>query len=250
MNNKEKYDEWVKKVCDFLAEEGPILKRHCATFQSKPIFDKQADVVFLGYNPQEDWGYYEEDSQPTRFYEGNPSFYENNGKERMKWKIWKKLYDALKWAEYTKPVEDGNFVFFNAVYFGSKTINDLKSIPGSSNAINQCLDYTNEVIQDIFKPKCIVCFSIPECFNNLNSKFSFKNVQSVQLHENLSPHIVDFAINKSWKAGVPKINCIVKSGLWGNTPVYGIPHPSSHISNDHWGLIALYLRGEMEKLGI
>lgn len=249
MNNKEKYDKWVEKVCDFLAEEGPILKRHCATFQSKPILDKQADVVFLGYNPHEDWGYCKEDSQPQRFYDGNQSFYTE---ERKNWKIWKPLYDAFEWAEYTKPLTDGNFMFFNAVYFGSKTINDLKAIPGSKEAIDKCLDYTGEVIQDIFKPKCVVCFSIPECFNNLNRKFSFTDVKSIQLYENIDPKLVDFVQNKterSWK-NVPQINCAAKSGIWGNIHVFGIPHPSSRVSNDCWGLIALYLRGEMEKLGI
>ena len=249
MNKKELYDEWVKKVCDFLAKEGPNLKKHCATFQTKPILDKQADVVFLGYNPHEDWEYYEEDSQPKRFYEGNPSFYTE---ERKNWKIWKPLYDAFEWAEYTKPLTDGNFIFFNAVYFGSKTIADLKAIPDSKDAIDKCLDYTKEVVQDIFKPKCVVCFSISECFDNLNSKFGFKDVKSVQLYENIEPQLVDFVRNKterSWK-NVPQIDCIAKSGIWENIPVFGIPHPSGPISNDCWGLIALYLRGEMEKLGI
>ncbi len=40
MNNKEKYDNWVQSVCAFLAEEGPKLNKHCASFQSKPILDK------------------------------------------------------------------------------------------------------------------------------------------------------------------------------------------------------------------
>ena len=39
-------------------------------------------------------------------------------------------------------------------------------------------------------------------------------------------------------------------GLWNDTPVYGIPHPSGRVSNDDFGAIALYLRSEMQKLGI
>lgn len=250
MNNKAKYDKWVQRVCAFLAEEGPKLNKHCASFQSKPILDKHPDVVFLGYNPHEDWEYYEEDAQPERFYEGNPSFCDPEIRKQGNWKIWNRLYNAFNWAEYTKPVEDGNFVFFNAVYFGSHNIAKMKSIPEATAAIDKCLDYTGEVVQEIFKPKCVVCFSIPDCFDLLNQKFHFENVQSVRLSDNLNPNLAEFAIKKSWKSGVPNSNRTIKTALWSGIPVYGIPHPSGRVSNDDWGLIALYLHNEMESLGI
>ncbi len=243
-----KYDNWVQRVCAFLAEEGPKLNKHCASFQSKPILDKQPDVVFLGYNPHEDWKYFEEDSQPERFYEGNPSFCNPQERKKGNWKIWNRIYDAFNWAEYTKPVEDGNFVFFNVVYFGSEKIADMKSIPGASEAIDKCLDFTGEVIQDIFKPKCIVCFSIPDCFDLLNLKFHFKDIRSVKLNENIAHHLAEFAIKKSWKSGVPNSSCTIKTAFWNDIPVYGIPHPSGSISYADWGLIALFLRNEMEKI--
>ena len=248
MNNKEKYNCWVQRVYAFLAEEGPKLNKHCASFQSKPILDKQPDVVFLGYNPHENWEYFKEDSQPERFYEGNPSFCNPQERKKGNWKIWNRIYDAFNWAEYTRPVEDGNFVFFNAVYFGSDNIQEMKSIPGASEAIDKCLDFTSEVIQEIFKPKCVVCFSIPDCFDLLNLKFRFTDIRSIKLDENIAPHLAEFAIKKNWKSGIPNSNRTVKMALWNGIPVYGIPHPSGRISHDDWGLIALFLRNEMEKL--
>ena len=242
------YDNWVQRVCAFLAEEGPKLNKHCASFQSKPILDKQPDVVFLGYNPHENWEYFKEDSQPERFYEGNPSFCNPEMRKRGNWKIWNRIYDAFDWAEYTRPVEDGNFVFFNAVYFGSDNIQEMKSIPSASEAIDKCLDFTSEVIQEIFKPKCVVCFSIPDCFDLLNLKFSFTDNRSIKLNENIAPHLTEFAIKKCWKSGVPNSNRTIKTALWNGIPVYGIPHPSGLNNYDDWGLIALFLRNEMEKL--
>lgn len=247
MNNKEKYDNWVQRVCTFLAEEGPKLNKHCASFQSKPILDKQPDVVFLGYNPHENWEYFKDDSQPERFYEGNPSFCNPQERKKGNWKIWNRMYEAFKWAEYTKPVEDGNFVFFNAVYFGSDNIQEMKSTPSASEAIDKCLDFTDEVIQDIFKPKCIVCFSIADCFDLLNLKYHFTDIRSIKPDENIAPRLAEFAIKKSWKSGVPKSNRTIKMAFWNGIPVYGIPHPSGRVSNDDWGLIALFLRNELEK---
>ena len=69
MTRKELYDNWVERVCHFLEETGPKLGkggRCCSTFQSAPVLDKSPDVVFLGYNPHEDYGYVPVDRE--RFY--------------------------------------------------------------------------------------------------------------------------------------------------------------------------------------
>ena len=111
----EKYANWVNRVTAFLAETGPKLGEkgtHCCTFQSKPVLEKQPDVVFLGYNPHEPGAFSQDDIIQKRFFEGNPAFY---SPERKKWKVWK-LEGAFEWAEYPQPITDGNFVFFNAVY--------------------------------------------------------------------------------------------------------------------------------------
>lgn len=240
MTRKELYDNWVDRVCRFLEETGPTLGpggRCCGTFQSAPVLDKSPEVVFLGYNPHEDYGYVPVDR--TRFYEGNPEFY----KSREKWPIWKNLYGALKYVGYLTPVTDGNFIFFNAAYFGSSDISKFKKIPGAAEATDMCLDFTEEVIHMIFKPKCIVCFSIPECFDRLDVKFHFDRVETV---------VPEFDGEKMHYVSTKK----VKRGLWlsrngqDGIPIFGIPHPSLPISYDDWGAIATWLKNETISLGV
>jgi len=127
METNELYDVWVENVFGFLKETGPKLGnggRCCSVFQSR--IEINPKVAFIGYNAHEDYGYVE--IEKKRFYEGNTSFYADNGKERMKWRIWSRLYGAFNFVKYTKPMEDGNFVFFNAVYFGTSNIEAMKKI--------------------------------------------------------------------------------------------------------------------------
>ncbi len=248
---KHKYDDWASRVCSFLLEVGPKLGEkgtHCASFQSKPILEKQPDVVFLGYNPHEEWGFYKEEVSKIRFYEGNPSFYTS---ERNKWRVWR-LSGMFNWAGYTKPVEDGNFIFFNAVYFGSNNIARFKKIKGSGEAIEKCLDFTEEVIQKVFQPKCIVCFSVEDCFLLLNNRFHFDKITDIDTAKETDVSIIDFVKSKKsggWKETLSCTKPVLKAS-WNGIPVYGIPHPSSSISNNDLGAIALYLRSEMQKIGI
>lgn len=226
MNKTELYKDWVNRVTEFLDQTGPSLGeggRCCSVFQSKPALDKQPEVLFLGYNAQEDYGYVPISEE--RFWEGNPEFYAN----RMKWRIWSKLYHALAFAQYTEPMEEGNFVFMNAVYFGSKTIAQLERLPNAKTAISQCYEYTREVIHDIFAPKAIVCFSIADGFDALNQAFGFESVVSFKP----SGIINGVKIECKWE---------IKLGLWNGVSVIGIPHPSARISNDDWGIIAYTLK--------
>ena len=44
------YQRWVDEVCAFLKTTAPYLGdggRHCNVFQSKPVLDKQPDILFL-----------------------------------------------------------------------------------------------------------------------------------------------------------------------------------------------------------
>lgn len=225
-----RYQQWVENVCDFLEATAPNLGeggRCCSVFQSKPVLDKQPNVLFLGYNANEDYGYTAVDR--NRFEEGNPSFYEEGARYRAPWKIWYRLYNAMKFVHYTKPMEEGNFVFMNAVYFGSSKIQQLERIPNIRPAIDKCLEFTKEVITEIFRPKVIVCFSIPDCYDRLNWKFSFDAVIS------FSPsHIIN---NKPYQC-----KQTIKMGLWEGIPIIGIPHPSGLHNHDDWGVIAHFLK--------
>ncbi|MFJ1365649.1 hypothetical protein ACILPE_04375 [Capnocytophaga canimorsus] len=221
MTTSEKYIQWVERVVSFSEKTGRALNRCCSVMQSKPVLDKQPQVLFLGYNAQEDFGFVPIDK--NRFYEGNSSFY---SEERNKWRIWQRLYGAFKWAECLSPVTDGNFIFMNAVYFGTKNINQLKDIQQSKEAINQCLDFTSEVIQDIFKPKSIICFSIGECFSPLKKKFCFTEEK-----------IITPKMTNGQPAGIK-----IYKAYWNEIPVYGIPHPSGRLNNDDMGAIALFFK--------
>lgn len=249
-SKKQKYDKWVSKVCSFLVEESSKLNVTCGTFQSKPILDKQPDVVFLGYNPHETGPVLTLEKIRERFYKGNESFYSDDRKNKNIWRVWR-YEDSFKWANYSTPIEDGHFIFFNAVYFGTNSIDEFESIKGYKEAIDKCHEYTEEVIHSIFRPKCVVCFSVEDCFDRLNMKFHFQQVKLVNTAEETDENI----LNEAQTICKPKWNYIykcpwpIKKALWNNIPVYGIPHPSwPSLSLDDMGAIALYLKSEMQKL--
>lgn len=246
---QQEYDKWVSKVCSFLVEQSRKLNVTCGTFQSKPILDKHPDVVFLGYNPHETGPLLPFNKIKERFYEGNPFFY---SEERNKWPIWVPIRWSFEWADYPKPLEDGNFVFFNAIYFGTTNINEFKKLQGSNEAIVNCLQFTGEVIQNIFKPKCVVCLSVPDCFDNLNRLFSFSNVKRIDTLKETDANLIEFALHKEHNGWNTKYSCksTIKKGYWNEIPIFGIPHPSGRVSYNDLSAIALYLRSEMQKLGI
>lgn len=238
MNKNLLYDSWVERVCRFLSHTGPILGpggRTCVAFQSKPEIKENLDAVFLGYNPHEDWGF-GKGVDKNRFYYGNQSFYNGDARYKNPWKVWYKLYNAMKFVDFTKPMDDGNFVFMNAVYFGSRTIRQLKSLENSADAINKCLEFTNEVIHDIFVPKVVVCFSVNECFNLLSNNYNFENTETIRPSYTTSDGKV---ITSSH---------IIKSGKWNGITVIGIPHPSGRVDNDSWGAIATFLKQQFQSL--
>ncbi len=220
---KERYDRWVDEVCAFLEEVGPKLNCCCSAMQSRPELDRSPEVVFLGYNANEQGEFYVD---KKRFADGNPSFYKDDGKNRMTWPIWAKPYHAMKRIGFTRPMEDGNFVFMNAVYFGGSSIKQLQEIPESREAIAQCMRFTEEVITKIFRPKAVVCFSIDSVFEPLARQCDFRDVERVVVHG---------------KNGV-------KRGTWDDIPVIGVPHPAAHgLTNDDWDAFALFIKQELEK---
>lgn len=214
---KQLYEEWVGKVIDFLNDVGPKVQTTCSVMQSRPELCKDVEVVFLGCNANEPGGFYVD---KERFYNGNPSFY----KERNEWKIWTKPYYAFKSESInnTSLMEDGNFIFMNAFFFGTNKLAELDALTDIKTYKAQCLEYVKEAIQTIFKPKMIVCFSIPSCFDALNKQFHFENVERIH-------------------PKYPKLDGqsrkIMKIGYWNGIKVMGIPHPSQRISWDDMGAV-------------
>lgn len=238
LNEKEKYyHEWVKRVTLFLEEVGPNLGnggRSCSVMQSRPVLEKDVDVVFLGCNPDENWGYCGVENE--RFFNGNKHFYNtdkyhnNNAMLHHPWKIWYKLYNAFAsdcLKNNTSLMIDGNYVYMNAYYFGTKTLKQLDSLPGIEPLKKKCLEYTKEIIQNVFRPKLIVCFSIPNCFDELDKQCHFQDVHSsTPLYPNPDKYTCKHT---------------VKTGIWDEMRIVGIPHPSQAISNDDWGCIGNFI---------
>lgn len=222
---KELYDKWVDKVCQYIEDVGPKIDHCSASFQSPAVLDKSPDVVWLGFNPHEPYPY--DGAHRERFYTGNPCW----SGEKTSWRIWKTVYSTFQHIGYPHPVTDGNFVFMNAFYFGSNDIKEMTHLPDWINIRNQCLDFTAEVIQDIFKPKAVVCFSIPACFQKLNDRFHFKDVE------------VFHPLNEKGES----VKYQMAKGLWGTIPVYGIIHPSARtFGYEYREAFAKYLRKELE----
>lgn len=230
---QEQYSKWVDDVVAYLESVAPNIGeggRACSVMQSRAVLDKDIDVLFLGCNANEDWGYCGVDRE--RFWTGNKYFYNsekwknNDAMLHEPWRVWYRLYYSLKWLGDTTPMDDGNYVFMNAIYFGTKKLNQMNQLPLFKEVRTKCLEYTEKVIQGIFKPKLIICFSVPDCFDVLCSYYGFQDVNTITPnHPN------------------PEYECkkIVKSGFWKGIQIIGIPHPSQRISNDDLGSVANFV---------
>ena len=229
------YDVWVNKVYDYLTAVGPKIDRCTSVLQSKPVLDNNLGVVFLGFGPTGDVNYVHVDKK--RFYYGSPFFLT----DKNEWRVWTKLYEAFDQIKYLNPLTEGNYQFMNATYFcaenTAKLKDELKLLEIDiryEDVQKQCLEFTIELIHHILKPKCIVCFSVKDCYNPLKAQFKFDK------EEVLTPTNKDKKPNKH----------IINKALWGKIPVYGMTHPSAAISNEDWDGIVRVFKKEMEQLGI
>lgn len=232
IDKENKYKKWVDKVAKYLETTGPEIGTSCSVMQSRAVLDKDIDVVFLGCNANEPWGYCGVDRK--RFWDGNSAFYNNDDYRNNHamfhdpWKVWYIPYNALQWLKDTSPMDDGNYIFMNAIYFGTSDLKQMNNLPLINEAKKKCLSYTDEVIHKIFCPKLIVCFSIPDCFDVLNKQYDFKNIiEIIPNHPN-----PDYHCTQAVK---------VKSAEWKGCRVIGIPHPSKAISYDDWGAIGNFI---------
>lgn len=190
MTDKEiKYKALVDRICDFTDEYGPKLCRHVASFQVAPIFDKEVDILFLGFNPAEgslEANYKPEDRDiyKKRFFEGNPyppeTWAIGNGVDKRipahsKWNwIFNPQNEGNLFQKegLSRQVASGNYMFINIFFFGSPMSGNAGALSESpkyyTEALMKCTDFTIEII-DILKPKCVLCFSIDNVFNKIRS---------------------------------------------------------------------------------
>lgn len=253
MNNQNKkeqiYTEWVERVYDYLVKTGLAIDKCSSVMQSKPVLNKQPDVLFLEFCPTEDCNYVRVDKK--RFFFGSPFFQT----DRNEWRVWSKLYSAFENANYLAPLTDEHYMYMNAVYFGSDDIARLKEEIKSKNndltyndIVNQCLAFTKELIHQIIQPKCIVCFSVKDCYEPLKNHFNFIREERLVCQ---GDKIVSQG-EKDFSQGEKKKNekHYIFKAEWDTIPVFGITHPSAAISNADWEKITLILKKEMKNLDI
>lgn len=200
MTQKEiKYREWVDKVCDFTDEYGPKLQRHVASFQVAPIFDKDVDILFLGFNPAEgglESNYKPEDREiyRKRFFEGNPyppeTWAAGNGVDKRKpaHSKWNWIFNPqnenniFQKVGLSEQVTSGNYMFFNIFFFGSPMSGNAGALANCikdyNEALKICTDYTIKAI-DILKPQCVLCFSIGNVFNRVKNATCSKAIKPI-----------------------------------------------------------------------
>lgn len=222
------YEQWVDKACEFINEAGPRI--NCCgsgAMQSAPVLDHHPEVVFLGHDAHEPYGWEEgkEDQIRQRFFEGNPAFYhiDDNAKSQYGWKYWTRPRDIFRKIGGNRLVEDSNFVLMNAFFFGAHQIAQLGA-KMEHEVAKRNIELTREVICDIFKPKAVVCFSVNTVFGALRG---VENKQVVYLGTRHK----------------------VMRGIWDNgITVFGVPHFSARISWADMGAIVTYLNTEINKL--
>jgi len=185
MNKKELFDKWVDQVMAYTAEVGPKINRHVAAMQGRPFFDRQSDILFLGINPAENGVYREEENAAARqrFYDGNCNPPETWG-GRWNWAFNPdNPHNSFTKCGWGDAVRQGNYLFFNAVFFGSP--HGGTDIATHNAIINRCVEFTAEAITGIFRPKCVICFSVAKVFDRLNGVLHLDDVHRMQgiMHE-------------------------------------------------------------------
>jgi len=176
---------WAGKVveyCNPIAEE---IDKAFYAFQSKPIElgkIEETTVLILGINPHCNEGegcfsgqinhpyniWKAKDGKITAetFCNENPCW-----KDRKNWPttIWKNIEEKIfHTPEMKEVISSNNFVFMNALYFATTDVKEFFRLKNANNIFDECVDYTKFLIQNIIKPKYIICLSIPECFDRLN----------------------------------------------------------------------------------
>lgn len=171
-----KYDAWIDKAIKLMVEVASQNNMAASSMQSPMIFDNQVDVVFLGHDANEPFGFDGNiEKIKNRFKDGNP--YWKYRYSDPKWKIWRNMYKGFAdYGDTSLLDNEKRYIFTNAVFLTGSKIDLVNSKVG--NAVNICMEYTSELIFEIIKPKVLVCFSIDSVLeplsNNSKERFDFK----------------------------------------------------------------------------
>ena len=210
---REKYANWVKRVCDFISQVGPKLNLPAGAMQSNisEAIDNDINIMFLGHDPhevpKENYKFEYGDYIQERFMKGNPCW----GDRNTKWPIWKNLRDNFinVYGESSLMDDMKHMVFTNAIFFTGDKIKLVLDQIGTSVEW-KCLDYTNELIFDILHPKILVCFSVSDVFDKLIKMINWKSGNKLTVHRFKPYNIKHFCAITQHKGSI----------------ILGIPHPS------------------------
>lgn len=210
---REKYANWVKRVCDFISQVGPKLNLPAGAMQSNisEAIDNDIDIMFLGHDPhevpKENYKFEYGDYIQERFMKGNPCW----GDRNTKWPIWKNLRDNFinVYGESSLVDDTKHMVFTNAIFFTGDKIKLVLDQIGTS-VERKCLDFTSELIFDILHPKILVCFSVSDVFDKLMNTINGKSGKKLNVLRFKPYNIRHFCKITQYKGSI----------------ILGIPHPS------------------------
>ena len=221
----QKLQIWAKEAIKYCHPIAETLDRAFYAFQSEPV--ESPELLLLGLNPGGDFNYGNVMFSEA-FLQQNPWYFGgHNYDPKAQWNILNKLQVTKSVTpELDKLFND--MVYMNLLYFNSIDFSEFISHAKSKNingqeVFDKCSQLTKELIFNIIKPKRIICFSIDNCFNRLNS-------ENATVSE-IIPRLLHYTTIQGIKT-------------------YGIRHPSARYSNLDRQRTGYYLSHEIFKTEI
>lgn len=212
---EQKLEVWSKKVVAYCQKvaTNPDLELDLAFYAFQSASKEKPDLLLIGTNPGKDFGY---NGKMTveKFQEGNEFYYTHET-----WPLWKRLSVIFQDTKNKNILSD--CMYMNLCYFNTTNIANLRKRTGGTDAIKKCKEFSLELINDIIKPKNILCLGTASCFD----------LMKLQNRETILK---------------PKKNRLLVKGDLNGIQVYGVPHPSgSRVSNEDLQSVGKWLESKL-----
>lgn len=149
-----KLQNWLEAVaiiCDSFAKEIDV---DFYPFQSKVI--ESPDLLIIGANPGSNRSYNNRNRSSSELFncgENGENAYIANEKN-PEWKINKPILQMFKSPDLRTILETA--VIMNVIYFNTNKVEDLRKYRNGTEIIKKCLEFTNDFVYNILKPKNIL----------------------------------------------------------------------------------------------
>ena len=186
MRTHNEFDDWVHSAIEHIRKYGAKVNKSPGCAQSTPIFDRQAEIMFLGVSPAENgnWEGVNLDGENARYYKGNnPEGWSLNQRVPA-YKRWNWIFNpkneknAFRKAEWSEVVEQGNYLFYNIYMFGSMN----KPLARKYGIHDEELNLICDLIFKVFKPKRVICLSIKQVYETIRSRRPFENERELNVY--------------------------------------------------------------------